>query len=45
MPKQAKKILNYIHGEKSLKALVKIYLYLECLLKKERSCQKNPEKS
>ena len=35
MPKQAGKILKYIHGEKSLKAPFAIYLDLECLLKKE----------
>ena len=34
MPKQAEKILKYIHGEKSLKAPFAIYLDLECLLKK-----------
>ena len=45
MPKQAEKILRYIHGEKSLKAPFAIYLDLECLLKKEQSCQNNPEKS
>ena len=45
MPKQAEKILNYIHGEKSLKVPFTIYLDLECLLKKEQSCQNNPEKS
>ena len=45
MPKQAEKILKYIHGEKSLKAPFAIYLDLEFLLKKEQSCQNNPEKS
>ena len=45
MPKQAEKILKYIHGEKSLKAPFTIYLDLECLLKKEQSCQNNLEKS
>ena len=34
MPKQAEKILKYIHGEESLKASFAIYLDLECLLKK-----------
>ena len=43
MPKQAEKILKYIHGEKSLKGPFVIYLDLECLLKKEQSCQSNPE--
>ena len=32
MPKQAAKILKYIHREKSLKAPFAIYLDLECLL-------------
>ena len=45
MPKQAEKILKYIHGEKSLKNPFAIYLDLEYLLKKEQSCQNNPEKS
>ena len=45
MPKQAEKILKYIHGEKSLKVPFTIYLDLECLLKKEQSCQNNPGKS
>ena len=45
MPKQAEKVLKYIHGEKSLKAPFTIYLDLERLLKKEQSCQNNPEKS
>ena len=43
--KQAKKILKYIQGEKSLKAPFTIYLDLECLLITEKSCQNNPEKS
>ena len=45
MPKWVKKILKYNPGEKSLKAPFAIYLDLECLLKKEQSCQNNPEKS
>ena len=44
MPKQAEKILKYIHEEKLLKDPFVIYLDLECLLKKEQSCQNNPEK-
>ena len=44
MPKQAEKILKHIHGEKSLKAPFTIHLDLEYLLKKEQSCQNNPEK-
>ena len=45
MPKWAEKISKYNPGEKSLKAPFAIYLDLECLLKKEQSCQNNPEKS
>ena len=45
MPKQFEKILKYNPGEKSLKAPFAIYLDLECLLKKEQSCQNNSEKS
>ena len=45
MPKWFEKILKYNSGEKSLKAPFAIYLDLECLLKKEQSCQNNPEKS
>ena len=44
-PSRLKNILKYIYGEKSLKAPFAIYLDLECLLKKEQSCQNNPEKS
>ena len=40
-----KKILKYSPGEKLLRAPFAIYLDLECLLKKEQSCQNNPEKS
>ena len=43
MPKWFEKILKYNPGEKSFK--VPIYLDLECLLKKEQSCQNNPENS
>ena len=45
MPKWVEKILKYNPGEKSLKASFAIYLDLECLLKKEQSCQNNPKKS
>ena len=45
MPKWFEKILKYNPGEKSLKAPFAIYLDLECLLKKEQSCQNNSEKS
>ena len=43
MPKWVEKILKYNPGEKSLKAPFAIYLDLECLLKKEQSCQNSPE--
>ena len=39
------KILEYNHGEKSLKVPFIISFDLECLLKNEQSCQNNPEKS
>ena len=45
MPTEDNKILKYNHGEKSLKAPFTIYVDLECLLPKMRSCQNNPEKS
>ena len=45
MPCWAEKTLKYNPGEKSLKATIAIYLHLECLLKKEQSCQNNSEKS
>ena len=45
MPKWVEKIVKYNPGEKSLKASFAIYLGLECLLKKEQSCQNSPEKS
>ena len=45
MPKWVEKILKYNPGEKSLKAPFAIYLDLECLLKKEQSCQNNLQKS
>ena len=38
MSKCFEKILKYNLGEKSLKAPFAIYLDLECLLKKEHSC-------
>ena len=43
MPKQAKKILKCNPEEKPLKTPFVIYLVLECLLKREQSCQNNPE--
>ena len=45
MATEDNKILKYNHGEKSLKAPFTIYVDLECLLPKMRSCQNNPEKS
>ena len=45
MYKWTEKIFKYNPGENSLKAPFTIYLDLECLLEKERSCQNNPEKS
>ena len=45
MPKWVENILKCNPGEKSLKVPFAIYLDLECLLKKEKSCEKNPEKS
>ena len=44
MPKWFEKILKYNPGEKSLRTPLTIYRDLECLLKKEQSCQSNPEK-
>ena len=44
MPKEHEKI-DYLPGEKSLKASFIVYADLECLLKKTTSCQNNPEKS
>ena len=44
MPKWVEKILKYNPIENSLKAPFAIYLDLECLLKKEQSCENNSEK-
>ena len=44
MPKQVEKVLKYNPGEKSIKAPLAIYLDLECLLKKEQSCQNNSKR-
>ena len=41
MPKWFEKILKYNSGEKSLKAPFAIYFDLECLSKKEQSCENN----
>ena len=45
MPKEDGKILKYHSGEKSLKASFIIYADLECILKKEQSCQNIPTNS
>ena len=45
MTKWVEKILKYNPGEKSLKHDLQFYLDLECLLKKEQSCENNPKKS
>ena len=44
MPNKDNKILEYNHGEKSLKVGAIIYADLECLLEKMYSCQNNPKK-
>ena len=44
MPKEHEKI-KYLPGEKSLKIPFIIYADLQCVLKKVRSCQNNPENS
>ena len=45
LSEEGKNILKYSTGDKSLKAPFIIYADLECLLKKEQSCQNNPENS
>ena len=45
MPKADNKILEYKHGEKSLKAPFMVPTDLESLLEKTHLCQNNPEKS
>ena len=45
MPGEGKNILKYSPRDKSLKPLLIIYADLECLLKKEQSCQNNAENS
>ena len=45
MPEEGKNILKYSPVDKSLKAPIIIYANLEYLLKKEKSCQNNPESS
>ena len=45
MPEKNKNILKHCSGEKSRKAPFLINEDLECLLKKEQSCQNNPKSS
>ena len=45
MPNEDNKILNYNHGEKSMKAPFIMHADLDRLLEKMHSCQNNPEKS
>ena len=45
MPEENKNRLKYRSGQKSLKAPFLINADLECLLKKEQSCQNNPKSS
>ena len=44
MPKEQEKV-EYLPGEKPLKAPFMVYADLECLLKKILSCQNNPGNS
>ena len=43
MSEEGENILKYSSGDKSLKVPFVIYADLECLLKKEQSCQNNPK--
>ena len=43
MPEEDDKILNYNHGEKSLKVPFIIYIDLECLLEIIRFCLNHPD--
>ena len=45
MHKEVEKILKCNHGKMSLKAPFTVSLDSECLIKKEQSCQNNPENS
>ena len=45
MPEEDKNILKYSLGDKTLTVPFIIYTDLECLLKKEQSCQNNPKNS
>ena len=44
VPNENNKMLNYNHGEKSMKVPFNIYADLECLPGKMHSCQSNPKK-
>ena len=44
MPDEDNKILKYNPGQKSLKVPFISYADLECLLRKIKTCQNNPEK-
>ena len=45
MPEEGKNIIKYRPGDKSLKVPLIIYADLECILKKEQSCQNFPKNS
>ena len=45
MAEEGKNILKYSPGDKSLKLPFIIYEDIECMLKKEQSCQNNPKNS
>ena len=45
MSEEDNKILNYNHGEKSMRAPIVNYADFECLLEKMSTCRNNPEKS
>ena len=45
MPEEGKSIIKYGPGDKSLKVPLIIYADLECILKKEQSCQNIPTNS
>ena len=45
MPTKGNNIINYNHGEKSMKLPFVIYADLECLLVKMSTCQNSPSKS
>ena len=45
MPEEGNKILKCSQVENSMKVPFIIYVYLECLLEKMRTCHNNPKKS